>query len=319
MRVLFILKRNETYGFNTYTRRSSGLWNSTKFIVESLSARGIHAHIVEVLDNNDIDRVVTRSRPDVVIIEALWVVPEKFEILKKLHPNVKWLIHMHSGTPFLALEGIATEWLRHYYYYDIGIIANSKESYEAIKGITKCAVHYLPNVYLSAPLSPIEDHDLGGIRIGCFGAIRPMKNHLMQAIAALKFGEQKDKFVRFYINGSRVETGGEPCLKNLRKLFEANPRGRLHEMPWMEPEEFITFLHNEIDIGMQCSMTETFNVVNADYVTAGVPSVVSREITWASHFNKVKHLDVDEIVRIMNRVYRSKGIVKWNQVLLLSN
>ena len=90
-------------------------------------------------------------------------------------------------------------------------------------------------------------------------------------------------------------------------------------MPWMEPEEFITFLHNEIDIGMQCSMTETFNVVNADYVTAGVPSVVSREITWASHFNKVKHLDVDEIVRIMNRVYRSKGIVKWNQVLLLSN
>ena len=82
MRIQFICKKNECYGFETYTRRSSGLYNSTSFIVRGLKARGIDAEIIEVIDNNCIDKEVTRYKPDVVVIEALWVVPEKFDILR---------------------------------------------------------------------------------------------------------------------------------------------------------------------------------------------------------------------------------------------
>lgn len=135
MRVQFILKMNETYSFTHYCRRSSGLWNSVSFLTASLRRLGIHVEQVEVKDNNDIDREVTRFKPNIVIIEALWVVPEKFDVLKKLHPKVKWLIHMHSGLPFLALEGIAMQWLREYKKRGIGVIANSHDSYDGFRAI----------------------------------------------------------------------------------------------------------------------------------------------------------------------------------------
>lgn len=87
-RVLFICKKNNNYGFVSYSKKNSGLFNSTRFIVEALVARGIDAGIVEVTDNNDIDREVTQFKADIVVIEALWVVPEKFLVLQKLHTNV---------------------------------------------------------------------------------------------------------------------------------------------------------------------------------------------------------------------------------------
>ena len=70
---------------------SSGLSNSAQFVCDALNKTGlIEAEVCQVEDNNRIDREVTRFRPDVVIIESFWVVPEKFKELCKLHPNVKW-------------------------------------------------------------------------------------------------------------------------------------------------------------------------------------------------------------------------------------
>jgi hypothetical protein len=37
-----------------------------------------------------------------------------------------------------------------------------------------------------------------------------------------------------------------------------------------------------MDIGMQCSFSETFNIVGADFISQGVPVVGSSEIPWAS-------------------------------------
>lgn len=149
MKIQFILKKNETYSFTHYCRRSSGLWNSVSFVSRALSIAGFEGvEQVEVGDNNDIDREVTRFKPDVVIIEALWVVPEKFDVLKKLHPKVKWFVHMHSGLPFLALEGIAMEWLIGYDDRGVGIIANSPDTFDAFNILAPGAVKFLPNIYM---------------------------------------------------------------------------------------------------------------------------------------------------------------------------
>lgn len=308
-----------TYGFTTLHRRSSGLFNSTRFIVEGLAARGVHAHIVEVTDNNDIDREVSLFHPDLVVIEALWVVPSKFHVLKRIHPRVKWFIHLHSHMPFLALEGIAMNWIQDYARDGIGLITNSVESYDALRAILSSKeLIYLPNVYLSQPRCPkwYRDH---AINIGCFGAVRPLKNHLLQALSALQFAKEKHKRLRFHINGSRVETGGAPVLKNLEQLFEDQKKMHGHELvkhDWHEPEDFLTLLAG-IDIGMQVSLTETFNVVTADYVTAGIPIVVSKEVKWASRWNQAQDDSLPEIVSRMHRVWRNKPLVYWNQRLLL--
>lgn len=320
-KILFICKKNETYGFTTYTRRSSGLFNSTRFIAEGLRDRDVDAHIVEVIDNNCIDREVSKYRPDIVIIEALWVVPEKFEILKRFHPKVKWFIHMHSGFPFLAQEGIAMEWVFKCAKQGIKIIANSPESYEAyIPLIGQENLVFLPNVYITDPEEPVYHWPYSQwINVGCFGAVRPMKNHLLQAMAAIQFARDKGKKLLFHFNVSRIEVGGNPVLKNLIHLFAELPDAQLVECPWMEPDEFIDYLNENIDIGMQVSMTETFNVVTADYVTAGLPIVVSKEVAWASKFCMAKDDDITDIVSKMHRVYGKRWLVTWNQILLNRN
>ena len=101
-RVLFICKiRSNFYG------PSFGLINSCRFIANALEANGVEAKVVPVVDNSDIDREVHKFKPTHVFIEALWVVPSKFEELIPLHPKKKWFVRIHSKVPFLANEGMA--------------------------------------------------------------------------------------------------------------------------------------------------------------------------------------------------------------------
>ena len=111
------------------------------------------------IDNNCIDRIVTKHRPTHVIIEALWVVPTKFVILCQLHPTVKWIIRFHSDMPFIACEGTAMSWIFKYSLFKNIIIGiNSPRFLREIRVLIKIKnrisdsdvetkVIYLPNYY----------------------------------------------------------------------------------------------------------------------------------------------------------------------------
>ena len=74
----------------------------------------------------------------------------------------------------------------------------------------KRRVPYLPNYYpwdgVVSPASTDEDV----VNVGCFGAARPFKNMVGQAIAALMFAERIGRPLNFHINGDRIEAGGGP-------------------------------------------------------------------------------------------------------------
>lgn len=155
------------------------------------------------------------------------------------------------------------------------------------------------------------------VNIGCFGAVRPLKNQLLQAMAAIQFAREVGKKLRFHMNVSRIETGGNPVMKNIIELFKQNEKhAELIQHEWHEPERFVETCAHNLDIGLQVSLSETFNVVSADYVTAGVPIVVSKEVYWASAFSKAKDDAVGDIVAKMHRAYRNQVLVDWNQHLL---
>ncbi len=303
-RVLFILKRREDYNLDpeTYsTGMSTGLLNSASFVVDMLNETGnIIADCVVVTDNNDIDRAVTQFQPTHVIIEALWVVPSKFDVLCKLHPNVRWIIRFHSEMPFIANEGIAIEWIGGYLDYpNVQLAANAPRFYEELKTIARAhtsrrpsywsheltKVVYLPNYYpidLPPYKQPETMYEKDVIDIGCFGAIRPLKNHLTQAVAAISFGDSIRKPINFHINAGRTEMKGDSVLKNLISLFDVvEAHGHslvIHD--WMPHDEFVD-LSGTMDLGLQVSFSETFNIVAADMISQGVPIVVSKEIPWA--------------------------------------
>jgi hypothetical protein len=204
-RVVFILK--EQLGYHGSHVPSKGLFNSAQFVVNALRDAGVEARLVEVIDNNDIDRVLTLYRPTHCIIEALWVVPEKFEQLQQLHPRVKFVVRIHSKTPFLASEGIALEWLKR---YDVRVGFNSLAAARELGALVKLPLAYLPNVYLPGcpPSQARVVHD--DLHVGCLGAIRPLKNHLLQALAAIEYAEVTNRALHFHVNTGREEQGREP-------------------------------------------------------------------------------------------------------------
>lgn len=307
---------------NSPTTLSSGLSNSIGFVVDMLNKEGYKSKYVQVIDGNSIDKEVTEYKPSIVLIEALWVTPTKLKELIKLHPQVKWIIRIHSEIPFLANEGIAIGWLIEYSKIseNIFISTNSTRAGEELKSFLNKNILYLPNYY------PTHKHHLHGkeiegvINIGCFGAIRPMKNHLMQAVAAIKFSNDIHKKLNFHININREATGGNAVLKNLRSLFE-NSNHKLIEHPWTDHTEFIKIV-KEMNIGMQVSLSETYNIVTADMVSNYIPVIVSREIRWVSEEVKVNPNSFKEITDSLHHVYKhlnDKNFLKKNFELLEKN
>ena len=331
-KVLFILKRREDYNLEKHNKigLTTGLYNSASFMNEMLKDAGIESEIEVVTDNNDIDREVTKHKPTHVIIEALWVIPSKFSILSKLHPNVKWIVRLHSEIPFLANEGMAMDWLGDYMEFpNVYIGANAPRALKEVRfyashkmgwqeSYTNSRILYFPNFYPQEYKRKDYNKDKDYIDISCFGAIRPLKNHVLQAIAAIKFADIKGKKLRFHVNSGRIEMNGSPVLHNLKGLFEQlSEKGhQLINHEWTDREGFLD-LCSKMDIGMQCSMTETFNIVGADLISQGVPLIGSKEIPWAINYFCANPVESDEICKALLRTYRFPQINAWSHQLLL--
>lgn len=325
-RILFILKRREDFNPVKHSPLglSTGLFNSASFMDDMLKNLGIESALEVAIDNNCIDRLVTKHKPTHVIIEALWVVPSKFAILTKLHPTVKWIVRLHSEMPFMAGEGMAMDWIGDYVTYPqliIGVNAprmlDEVQTYLKIKQKwthqqTLDRVIYMPNYYPQEYKTKKYNANKYWIDIGCFGAVRPLKNHLVQAFAALKFADQNKKQLRFHINMGRVEMKGDPVMHNLKGLFQqlADRGHQLIGHEWRPRDEFLE-LCSTMDIGLQCNFSETFNIVSADLISQGVPVVGSYEIPWATRWFNARPAESDEICDAISATHNFSKLNVW--------
>ena len=327
-KVLFILKRREDYNsiVHSHVGLSTGLYNSASFMDVMLRDNGISSVMEVAIDNNCIDRLVTKHQPTHVIIEALWVVPSKFTILQRLHPTVKWIIRLHSELPFLAGEGNAIDWVADYSDFDnLYIGVNAPRMMSEVKILLKTRapgriwdhrVIYMPNFYPQTYKSVKRiDKKKDTIDIACFGAVRPLKNHMVQAIAAIDFANQIGKKLRFHVNAGRIEMNGGPVINNLKSLFEqlCDSGHKLINHEWTPRAEFLE-LCAQMDIGLQVSFSETFNIVGADLVSQGVPLVGSTEIPWKVPVFAADPTESEHIAEKLIHAYRYDWInVKTHQ------
>jgi hypothetical protein len=314
VRILFIKKQRELYGEcdPSPIELSAGLTNSVIWLVQALTKAGITASFVQVVDNNDIDREIARFQPAVVVIEAFWVVPEKFDVLKILHPKVAFVVRNHSEIPFLANEGIAFEWLQGYFHRGVEICCNGERALEAVsifaasEGFSTGLFWYGPNVYPTQGFAGanVLNPDHPSINVGCFGAVRPFKNQLQQALAAINFGNKIGRSINFNISSTRVEQHGDEALRNIRALFKRSIKHKLIERPWHNHEQFLGLIKS-MDISMQVSFTESFNLVSADAVSQGVPVVVGPEVSWLGNYAMVDPTSVDSITEGLLEIWES--------------
>jgi hypothetical protein len=326
-KILFILKRREDFNaiLHNHVGLSTGLYNSASFVNDMLNDQVIDSALEVAIDNNCIDRLVTKHRPTHVIIEALWVVPQKFNVLQRLHPGVTWIIRLHSEMPFMAGEGNAMDWLGDYAKFkNIVIGVNAPRMLREIRFYLKHLqdwtdeqaqerVVYLPNYYPQQYQNRRIGNNKDTIDISCFGAVRLLKNHLVQAFAAVEFADQIGKRLRFHVNAGRIEMQGGPVLNNLKGFFQ-HLRDRGHELinhQWTPREQFLQ-LCAQMDIGLQVSLSETFNIVGADLVSQGIPLVGTQgEIPWAvPEFCA----DPNDSADIIERLHRTWNLPELNVV-----
>jgi hypothetical protein len=245
--------------------------------------------------------------------------------------------------PFLSNEGIAVDWIKRYFAIKNVVVSfNSKNAYTDFSEVFDTIPAYLPNIYedIKIHYPSVQDRirfalgrnifqkaNAGNykrkqIHVGCFGAIRPMKNQLFQAFAAIQLGDILKKKVYFHVNASRKEHGGGPVLQNLRALF-ADSKHELVEHEWLSREDFLAVI-DTMDIGMQLSFNESFNIVTADFVAREVPIVVTDTIDWMPDITKTSPADSEQAVERMlyaihkNNMFAYQGQVYLNRYNVLS-
>ncbi len=306
-RILFLLRRQGLYGSGGFDVRSSGLFNSATFIVDMLiNALGYEAKLVIVEDSNAIDREVTNYNPRLVVIEALWATPAKMRELVALHPDRQFIMRGHSAIPFLAQEGMAMEW--ELAYADIEGVTLASNDLTTMREFQRMSGHrglYLPNYYPPDFFPrPGYKTDPDIVNVGCFGAIRPLKNQLIQAIGAIRYAQFAEVELNFHMNTTRIEGGGDPILRNIQALFEATPNTQLVTYPWMSRTDFLALMRT-MDAHMQVSFSETFNIVTADAVMNGVPVVISSAIQWADQYYAADPTNHMDIANVLSRAIQS--------------
>jgi len=152
-KILFILKqRNQIWNSgDSYAQElSSGLLNSVRIIEHMINSYfgDCNSELVQVVDGNAVDREVSRQQPNLVIIEAIWVTPDKLRELTAKYPQISWVVRLHSEVPFLANEGMALDWISQYVKIDrVRIAANSRRLARELSKLLTADIFYLPNYY----------------------------------------------------------------------------------------------------------------------------------------------------------------------------
>jgi hypothetical protein len=215
------------------------------------------------------------------------------------------------------------EWsLRYPSYPNVFVACNSTRAFHDLSTLIGAIypneskqLLYLPNIYptvlITTSCPKPEDNFLD---VACFGAIRPLKNQLMQAIAAIAFAEQIGKTLRFHINTVTGGPTGSAILKNLVSLFKLLPNLQLIQHPWYPHDQFLELLAT-MDLGLQVSFSETFNIVSADMVCVGLPIVTSSEVIWAPPVVFANPTDCKDIIGTMTTVWGGRENRRINDVV----
>ena len=302
--LLFVVKDRDA---NVFQKQVAGLVGAAKGNVDYLKSRGIKAEAVSIPDANFLDSILKQYTPKIVIAEAVWLQPAKFKTLMPANEFIKkFIIRIHSDFAYFAIESVGFNWM-----YDavkesnkIELAANCFNFADNIGYVTGVPFHYLPNIF-EKPLSKSRKEEEDTIRIGIFGAIRLLKNHLTQAVAAIRFAEEKGKILHLHVN-ELVSDAGSSVLNNIRELFNRNGKHKLYIEPYrdgMEYDNLIRFM----DVGMQLSFTESFNIVAANFVCNGVPIVVSSTIDWMPTTLQASYTEIADIVKKLHFAYSNRN------------
>jgi hypothetical protein len=270
-----------------------------------LRESGIETVVFPVRHNVDIVTAIdayneTHSQPLThVVISAPWLDPWDLRALILNFRDTQFVILSHSNVGFLQADPDGVWLLRQYRdmardYSNLHVGGNSERFVKWLRNASREEAILLPNLY------PLPDYQLkkvwdgkSAIKIGAFGAVRPYKNFMTAAAAAVVIHRTMGVPVEFHMS-----TGGEGgTLDAIEQICANMPGFKLIKHEWQFWDKFIQLV-DKMDLLIQVSYTESFNLITADGVSVGVPSVVSSAIEWAPQTWKADADDAMDVARV---------------------
>ena len=246
------------------------------------------ADLIKRLDDDRASLANTRHvQVTHVVISALWLESTDIVDLLTRYPTIQFTVVSHSNIGFLQVEPNAIRRLRdgglmERSYTNFHIAANSQKFVSWWEATYQTPMLLLPNMDPLDGIVRAKKWQGGKLRIGCFCALRPYKNIITAAAAALEIGVRlRVQDLEFYISSGRMEAGGsQTILNSIQALYAGVGRSKLIQNNWSSWPEFVKTVAT-MDLLLQPSFTEGFNMVTADGIVAGIPSVISDAIDWA--------------------------------------
>lgn len=302
-----------------------GLGVAALNIAKVLRAHGIDSDVWS-LDNDQAviqkigQEMKAEKPPTHIVVSAPWLSTETLRGLCVTYPNLGLGVNCHSNVGFLQADANGVRLLREYMQletacWNFRLSGNSLRLCEWVKDSYRANCAYLPNLYWMNGEMPRYNiwggHGL--IRIGAFGALRPLKNFMSAAAAALEIAAVSHADLEFWVNGGRMEGGGDTVYRAIVEMFRNVPFAQLKTVTWQPWPVFRDTVHH-MNLLIQPSYSESFCMVVADGVAVGVPSVVSDAIEWAPNHWKADVDDVFSIARTGRNLLHDPHAVSdgWN-------
>ncbi len=295
-----------------------GLGVTASCTAKALRANGIWADVwgvptpdalLERLRQTEGD-ALTRGQIPVshVIVHAPWIASEDVAAMAQEFPNTVFAVTSHSNFGFLAADPHAVKILRELVQLqettsNVFVAGNCQRFTAAASDMWGVPVTWLPNIYglssqvpTSRPMWPGDS-----LRLGLFGAARILKNQLTAAAAAVLLAERLRVPTELYISTGGEDDGTNPALC---ELTDHVPNLKLVRSGWLSWTAFRSLVAN-MHVLLQPSFTESFNVVTADGIAEGIPTVTSYAIDWVPNTWQADPDDAGDVARVAEYLLKS--------------
>lgn len=258
-----------------------------------------------------------------VVISAPWIATVELQAMLAAYPDVDFAVVSHSNFGFLMADPNGIRLLRETAELEAGnhnftLGGNCTKFCDAWSAAYGFPCTFLPNLYDTSSIKHVGQrapwtpgHTL---RVGIFGATRPLKNLPSAVAAAIELGATLKNDVEIWMSSGREEGGGT-VRGAIHQLVAGLPHVRLVEAgwrPWPAFRQVVGGMH----VLLQPSYSESFNMVSADGVAEGVASVVSDAIDWVPSDWMAKADDVGDIARTARRLLFDAHAVNDGQAAL---
>lgn len=281
-------------------------------------------HNVDVVNAIDHYNETHKKRLTHVVISAPWLSVHDMRNLICHFPEIQFVVLSHSNVGFLQADPNGVELYRKYAeladtHKNFKVGGNCRKFTDWFETAYKHKCVCLPNIYPTERVKSKVWDGKSTIKVGAFGAIRPEKNFMTAAAGALAIHSILNVPMELHMS-----TGGDGCksttLPAIKEMTENIKGFKLVRHDWDNWDKFIKLIES-MDLLIQVSYTESFNMVTADGVSVGVPSVVSPVIFWAP---KTWMADADDALDVAakgiklltnnQRYYGSDALRKNNEI-----